>query len=268
MAATRPLITITTDFGYADGTIGAMIGVIKSICPESEVVINAAEAPPHDIPRGAWALYQAVPFFPLNTIHVAVVDPGVGTTRRPVLMTANRGHLIGPDNGVLSWALRTTGESLAYTLENPAYRLSTIDVTFDGRDLFAAAAAHLARGADPRTFGPMIRDPQMLDWPEPQVLSHSISGVVLLADHFGNLITNIPYETVAAVFSDQSLTVQLSGHATVPLVGSYDEITGSLGAVINGSGLLEIAGKRQSAAAITGLQRGATVQIKAGEKAT
>jgi S-adenosylmethionine hydrolase len=251
-----PLITLTTDFGQADGTVGAMIGAIKSICAEAEVVNVASDVPAQDIRRGAWALLQAAPFYPADTIHVAVVDPGVGSTRRAILATTERGNFIGPDNGVLSWAWRRAGERRVYVLENQAYRIAPAGVTFDGRDLFAPAAAHLAAGADPAAFGPMIDDPVELPWPEPQKHRERLEGEILIEDHFGNLITNIPISLVMETFADQTPVAVLRGGWRAELSRSYAGITGSVGAVVNGTGLIEIAGNASSAMSITGCKRG------------
>lgn len=253
------IITLTTDFGFSDGTVGAMIGVIKSICPTAEVVIASADVPAGDVHRGAWALFQAAPFFPPNSIHVAVVDPGVGTDRRGLVVGTDRGQFIGPDNGILSWAWRVAGRQSIRVLTNRAFRLASPGITFDGRDLFAPAAAYLASGVDPRQMGPEIENAIELEWPEPDIDGSRIVGEVLVADHFGNLISNITMDDVARLFVEQPFTVTVGDQPAGGLVGGYERIVGSLGTVINGSGLLEIAAKGGSAARITGLGRGARV---------
>jgi S-adenosylmethionine hydrolase len=258
----NPIITLTTDFGAADGTVGAMVGVIKSICPSAEVVTIASDVPAHDIPRGAWAMMQATPFFPAHAIHVGVVDPGVGSDRRGLLVTADRGSYIGPDNGLLSWALRRCRPERAFTLENPDYRIAPIGVTFDGRDLFAAAAAHLAAGADPKSFGRETDSMVELRWPEPRVGERRIRGEILMVDHFGNLITNIPLTTVAETFADTPARVVLANGMRARMCASYADIEGTLGAVINGTGLIEIAGHETSAARLAGCARGDRVTVE------
>lgn len=261
MPPRAPIITLTSDFGMADGTVGAMIGVIKSICPVAEVVVTAADVPPHDISRGAWALLQSAPFFPPGCIHVAVVDPGVGSGRRGLLVQTERDSFLGPDNGVLTWVLRGPTNVTYRELTNRSYRLASAGVTFDGRDLFAAAAAHLAAGADPSAFGPTIDDPVRLEWPDPVVRDERVLGIVLVSDQFGNLITNVPFEQVAGLFGDAELVVSVGTITAIPIVPSYSHIREEYGAVVNGTGLLEIAAHRGSAAARTGLQRGAAVII-------
>ena len=270
----RPLITLTTDFGSADGTVAAMIGVIKSICAEAEVVSVNSGIPPHDIPRGAWALFQSAPFFPSDAIHLALIDPGVGSHRRPVMATTDHGTFIGPDNGVLTWAIRGVSGVTWRLLENPAYRIAPVGVTFDGRDLFAPVAAHLAAGADPEAFGPVIDDPVSLRWPEPQLRDDTIEGEILIVDHFGNLVTNVPLAMVAELCGDRSFQVILPAarsaipgkHRTAtdpaPFARNYDEIRGKLGAVINGAGLVEIAARQGSAAAQAGRGRGDRIVVR------
>ncbi len=256
-----PLITLTTDFGLADGTVGAMIGVIKSICPEAEVINVASDVPRQDIHRGAWALLQSAPFFPPETIHVAVVDPGVGSGRRAILVTSEHGLFVGPDNGVLSWAGRRVGGKQVYRLENLSYRIAPVGVTFDGRDLFAPAAAHLAAGTDPAAFGPLIDDPVELPWPEPQKQGERLEGEILVEDHFGNLITNVPLALVMETFADQKPVAVLRGGWRAELSRSYAGITGLIGAVVNGTGLIEIAGNKSLATSITGCKRGDKIVI-------
>ena len=261
MSQDRPLITLTTDFGLADGTVGAMIGVIKSICPSAEVVNLASDVPAHDIVRGAWALFQASAFYPPDTIHLAVVDPGVGTDRRALAAFTERGTFLGPDNGVLTWALRGVGEVHHRELSNPAYRLVSDGVTFDGRDVFAPAAAYLAAGIDPAELGPVIGNPMEVPWPEPDCTEGRIAGEIVVVDRFGNLISNIPRAEVQREFGDCPVAIRIGPHHAGGLVRGYADITGSLGTVVNGAGLLEIAGNRCSAAEAAGLGRGEAVFV-------
>lgn len=258
---TNPLITLTTDFGYADGTVGAMIGVIKSICPVAEVVSIAHDIPPHDIVHGAWALYQSAPFFPSRTIHVAVVDPGVGTRRRAILIETQRGYLLGPDNGMLVWAGEAMGMVRRFAIENTAYRLGPRGLTFDGRDLFAAVAAHMANGIEPTEIGEGIPAIVDLSWPEPTAREGRIEGEILLDDQFGNLVTNITAAMMAEVFGDAGVLIIMDGKPVGGLSRGYAGIEGHLGAVINGTGLLEIAVPEGSAAALTGGRRGDKIVV-------
>lgn len=252
---TRPLISLTTDFGNSDGTVGAMIGVIKSICPAAEVEHVAHDIPPHDIVHGAWALYQSAPFFPQGTIHVAVVDPGVGTRRRAILIETEKGTLLGPDNGMLGWAANAMGVKRCFAIENTPYRIGLPGLTFDGRDLFAPVAAHLANGVEPTEIGQEVAAVVELSWPEPVVRGGRIEGEILLDDRFGNLITNIPVSLLAEVFGDSGVLITMNDRPIGGLARGYAGIEGHIGALINGTGLLEIAVPEGSAAILTGGHR-------------
>lgn len=232
-----------------------MFGVIKSICPEADVVEIAHDIPPHDIVHGAWALFQGAPFFPAGTIHIAVVDPGVGTKRRAILIETEKGLLLGPDNGMLVWAANAMTPKRYHAIENTPYRLGLKGLTFDGRDLFAAVAAHLATGVEISAIGEQVPAIVDLSWPEPVVSNNRVEGEVLLDDRFGNLITNIPARTLASVFGDSALLITLDGRPIGGLSSGYSAIAGHLGTVINGTGLLEIAVPEGSAAVLTGGQR-------------
>lgn len=238
-----------------------MIGVIKSICPNAEVVSIAHDIPPHDIVHGAWALYQSAPFYPAGTIHVAVVDPGVGTRRRAVLIETEKGLLLGPDNGMLVWAANSMGVRRYFVLENALYRLDPPGLTFDGRDLFAPVAAHLANGIEPAAMGTEVAAIVDLSWPEPNAGHGRVEGEILLDDRFGNLVTNIPAGLLAEVFGDETVLIVLDGRPVGGLSKGYGGILGHLGAVINGTGLLEIAVPEGSAAALTGGSRGDKVIV-------
>jgi S-adenosylmethionine hydrolase len=251
----NPLITLTTDFGHSDGTVGAVIGVIKSICSAAEVVDVSHDIPPHDIVHGAWALYQSAPFFPPGTIHLAVVDPGVGTRRRAILIETEKGMLLGPDNGMLVWAANAMTVKRYFAVENTSYRLGVPGLTFDGRDLFAPVAAHLANGVEPDEIGREIPAIVDLAWPEPQISDGRIEGEILLDDRFGNLVTNITAAMMAEAFGDSGVLIIMDNRPIGGLSRGYAAIEGHLGAVINGTGLLEIAVPEGSAAALTGRQR-------------
>ena len=182
-------ITLLSDFGTVDGFVGAMKGVILGIAPRATILDLTHEIPAQDIRAGAWALREAAPHFPRGTIHVAVVDPGVGTPRRPIALRAGGHWYIGPDNGLLT--LAAADASSGVLLEQPGFRRSTVSNTFHGRDIFAPAAGHLAAGVDPAELGPALSEWERLSMPEPTVAPGQISGHVIHVDRFGNLITNI-----------------------------------------------------------------------------
>ena len=180
-------ISFTTDYGLADGFVAACHGVLATLAPEARVIDITHQVPPQHVRRGAVALAQTVPYLP-EAVHVAVVDPGVGTRRRGVVVSAAQGVLVGPDNGLLLPAADALGGvHAAYELAASAYRLSTTSATFHGRDIFAPAAAHLARGIAPEEFGPAVDD--LVQLPEQPVTArpHQLRAEVLTVDGFGNV---------------------------------------------------------------------------------
>src|SRR5262245_43158568 len=209
-----PLITLTTDFGSRDPFVGIMKGVILSICPAARLVDLTHELAPQDVLGGRLALESAVPFFPDGTVHLAVVDPGVGTARRPIAIRCGRHHLVGPDNGVLSFALEHPGCTVV-ALAAPEYRLPEVSATFHGRDIFAPAAAHLAAGLPLERLG--------LSLPGCRLEGGAVIVEVLDADHFGNLITSIASTRLAEIPGRGVPTVEVNGRPALRLVGSYAE---------------------------------------------
>ncbi|MFZ8844723.1 SAM hydrolase/SAM-dependent halogenase family protein [Thermoflexus sp.] len=185
------VITLTTDFGDEDGYVGTMKGVILSIAPDVRLVDLSHHIPPQDIRRAAFVVAEAAPYFPPGTIHVAVVDPGVGSGRRALIVETERALFVGPDNGLFSFILDNHLEARCYAIEEPAYRLPQVSYTFHGRDIFAPAAAHLARGVPPAAFGPPVTDPVRLPPPRLDLEEERIVGEILHADRFGNLVTSI-----------------------------------------------------------------------------
>jgi len=180
-------ISVTTDYGLRDGFAAACHGVIARLAPAVRVIDVTHEVPPQQIRHGAMALAQTVPFLP-ESVHLAVVDPGVGTTRRGVVVVAERGLLVGPDNGLLLPAADVLGGvQVAYELTEPAFRLPVTSATFHGRDIFAPAAAHLALGAEPSSFGARAED--LVRLPEPLLAAFpgKLVTEVLTVDHFGNV---------------------------------------------------------------------------------
>ena len=185
----KPLVTLLSDFGTVDGFVGAMKGVIFSIAPDATVVDLTHEIPAQDVRAGAWALREAAPHFPPGTIHVAVVDPEVGTARRPLALEC-RGHwFVGPDNGLLSLAAEEASTGIA--LDRPEYHRPQVSNTFHGRDIFAPAAGHLAAGVAPRELGHEIKKWARITVPAASFNGDRVMGQVIHVDQFGNLITNI-----------------------------------------------------------------------------
>lgn len=243
-----PIVTLTTDFGARDGYVGAMKGVIATLAPGTPVVDIAHDVPRHDIAHGAWTLANAAFEFPAGTIHVAVVDPGVGGQRTEVIALA-RGHtFIGPDNGLFAHVAATCDGCWAIT--SPAFRRPDASATFHGRDVFAPAAAALARGLSPSMAGPATCLGGRLPWPAPV----AGEGTVVHVDVYGNLISDL-------VAPAGARTVAIAGHA-LPLVTTYEAVAvGEPCAYIGSMGTVEVAIRDGDAAAVLALGRGARVRV-------
>src|SRR3989442_15159550 len=180
------LITLATDFGFSDWFVGTMKGVILGIAPRAAIVDITHEIPAGDIRAGAFALRASYRFFPKGTVHVVVVDPGVGSERKAIVVETDNYFFIGPDNGVLSWALAKERIKTIRALENEHYFLHPISGTFHGRDIFAPVAAHLASGVPTRKLGPVSKDFMRLPWPEPKRARNRIEAKIVCIDRFGN----------------------------------------------------------------------------------
>ena len=255
-------VTLTTDFGLRDAYVAEMKGVMLSIARASghalQLVDVTHDVERHDITEGALALEAAAPFFPSGTVHLAVVDPGVGTSRRGLAVAADGYLLVGPDNGLFTPFLTTDGWS-AFEIAEADYRLPFVSRTFHGRDLFAPAAAHLALGLDPARLGPAVSDPVLLAWPEVRAVAGAVAGAVVHTDRFGNLITSIHARSVEPLDADVLIRV---GGREVPLAGTYAELpVGRAGALVGSAGRLEIAVREGSAAAVLRAQRGTSVVV-------
>ncbi|MFX1486953.1 MAG: S-adenosyl-l-methionine hydroxide adenosyltransferase family protein, partial [Promethearchaeota archaeon] len=186
-----PIITLLTDFGIKDAYVAAMKGTILKICPVAKIVDISHEVPRFNIEYAAFLLMQTAQYFPEGTIHVVVVDPGVGTRRRRIIIKTKRSFFIGPDNGVLIPAAEREGLSQIIKIESAKYMLCETSKTFEGRDVFAPVAAHLASGTPLESFGRLIENVIEHPFPSPKVSEEGISGEVIHIDGFGNLITNI-----------------------------------------------------------------------------
>ncbi len=234
------LIALTTDFGYQDPFVGIMKGVILGINPEARIVDATHGIAPQDIRGGALALNYAAPYFPPGTIHVVVVDPGVGTERRPILIECEDAFFIGPDNGVLSLAAERKKTLRVVELTNERYRLNPVSATFHGRDLFAPAAAHLSVGAPAQDFGRALKDYARLTWPTAVKSAVEVRGEIIYIDHFGNLITNLTARDLAPL-GGEKVEIALADVAIRGLAASYAEAEAAgYAALINSWGLLEI----------------------------
>jgi S-adenosylmethionine hydrolase len=238
--------------------------VILSALPEAEIVDITHGVEAFNVLDGALAIAQAAPFFPARTVHVVVVDPGVGTPRRPLLVSAGGQFFVAPDNGVLSLAWRHGGSYSARHITAEKYFRQPVSRTFHGRDSFAPVAAALARTSDPTPFGPEVQDAIRLDIPEPRMEGNTIHGVTLRVDRFGNLLTNLTAENASRIFAAGARFRMSLGAAEVTrLVGAFGEgPEGEPAAYIGSSGYLEIGVNRGNAARQIGAGRGAELVIE------
>jgi len=253
------IITLLTDFGLADAYVGVMKGVVLGIAPDSQLVDLSHRVPPQDVRAGAFLLMTAYAYFPAGTVHLAVVDPGVGTERRIVAIRAG-GHLfVGPDNGLLRWAVdRAGGAETIVAVENPAYRLSQTSTTFHGRDVIAPAAAHLATGVPLGALGPPVASLTGNPFPQPQRRANALIGEIVYVDHYGNCITNLPHPAPATT----ATTVEVAGRR-LPLVATYAaRQPGDILAVTGSSGYVEIAIPNGNAAQRLSLTTGTEVVLQ------
>jgi hypothetical protein len=237
-----------------------MKGVILSLAGDVCLVDITHEVEPQQIMEGALMLEAAAPFFPDGAIHVAVVDPGVGTARRGLVVAAAGQFFVGPDNGLFTPVLRAGWR--AFELTAPEYRRPIVSRTFHGRDVFAPAAAHLARGVPPERFGPPVADPVRLPWPEARPTGLGLRGEVIHVDRFGNLVTSIGADQVASLAASGPVVIQVAGHL-LPLVGTYADLpAGGAGALIGSRNRLEVAVREGSAARRLGAERGTPVLLR------
>jgi len=259
-----PILTLTTDFGVSDHYVGAMKGVILSICPGAQIVDITHQVTPYEIAEGAYLIAQAYRTFPEGTVHVVVVDPGVGTSRRPILMEAAGQYFIAPDNGVLSMIYLREPHEIRL-ISNEEYFRQPVSRTFHGRDIFAPAAAHLAAGVVPAVFGPRIDDYLRPVFQKPQRSGkRTWVGQILKIDHFGNIITNFHLEDFPNLEA-KDVTFSVGPQEITVLARNYAETgPGELFAIAGSSGYYEISIAQQSAARRIGCVVGGPVELLIG----
>jgi S-adenosylmethionine hydrolase len=256
-----PLITLTTDFGTDSPYVAAMKGVVLSINPNARLVDLSHDVPPQDVRHAAFFLAEAVPYFPPNTIHVVVVDPGVGSDRAVLCVCVAGQRLLVPDNGC--WALLAERPShplrVVHVTERRFWR-PVVSPTFHGRDIFAPVAGYLSLGINPAELGPPAGDWARLAWPAPVRSADHLAGEVIFVDHFGNLISNVPDSALSACGA-RDLHVRVGETTVARRVRTYaDAAPGELVALVSSSGLLEVAVIRGNAARRLQVGVGAPVQ--------
>jgi hypothetical protein len=254
------VITLTSDFGWQDGYVAAMKGVILSICPAAVLVDVAHDVPPQDVRHAGFVLHTAAQTFPPGTVHLAVVDPGVGTERRAVAVQTERAVFVAPDNGLLSLALAGAGDFKAVHISNPSYHRRPVSTTFHGRDIFAPAAAYLANGVPLGAFGPEVRDLVRFAVPGPVAAEKGgITGEAIHIDRFGNVITNVRVEHGQW---DRFAGLKVGRRKVDRMCNAYGEAApGELIVLIGSSGYLEVAQRDGNAARRLGAEPGTAVRI-------
>ncbi len=255
------VITLTTDFGRRDSYVGSMKGVILGISPEAQIIDLCHSVIPQDVPHGAFLLHTGYPYFPEGTIHVAVVDPGVGSERRAIAVKTSKYIFISPDNGLLSYIFRDEKIESIRNIENKTLFRDTISTTFHGRDIFAPVAGHLAKGIPFSEIGQEIVKPVQLPLPQPLLTDDQIIAHVLCVDQFGNLITDITRSFWEKQVKNRRFFI-LCGKRIEKINHSYSESgEGEILAIFNSSDYLEISANRGSAAEYLHLSRGTEIEI-------
>lgn len=264
--ADQRIVTFTTDFGLTDHYVGAMKGVILNVNPSAHVVDISNSVQAYDVLDGAITISQAYKYFPANTVHLVIVDPGVGTSRRPLLVRTDKHFFLAPDNGVLSFVFEEEKERLQVrhiTAEH--YFLQPVSQTFHGRDIFAAVAGWLSKGVESSAFGEEITDHVRFAAPKPKAMApNTIKGVVLKTDKFGNLITNIRPDDLPELFHSETPPFRIIvGKAEVTkMKTAYAQGTpGETFAILGSMGFLEIATNRGNAARMVGADKGSDVGV-------
>ena len=237
----REIIAILTDFGTKEGYVAAMKGIILKICPKAKIIDISHDIPRHDIFHGAFVLAQVEPYFPkMKTVFIGVVDPGVGTERRGIVIEGKENIFIGPDNGLLSLAAENNGVNRVFEIANPSLMLDKVSHTFHGLTIFAPIAAYIANGIDISSIGPQISDYERITIPQIKIMNKSIYGEVIHIDQFGNIITNIEMKDLQLIDTNYGSKIKINfkgatlifpfeksynyvdPEKTVCVIGSYD----------------------------------------------
>jgi S-adenosyl-L-methionine hydrolase (adenosine-forming) len=258
---TRTLITLTTDFGLSDHFVGVMKGVILGIQPTAQLIDISHGVQPYEIADGAFTIAQAYRYFPKKTIHIVVVDPGVGSARRPLLAEMAGQYFIAPDNGVLSMIFAREQPKVRH-ITNERYFLHPISRTFHGRDVFSPVAAHLGAGVTPAKFGKRIDDYLRAAFDQPsRTGKHTWTGTILKTDHFGNLATNFHIDQFPAIRT-HAFALKVGRQTIARLALTFSECDpGELFVVVGSSGYLEVAASEASAAQTLGCGAGTPVEL-------
>lgn len=258
-----PIITLTTDFGLADHYVGSMKGVLVSRCPNTRLIDISHEIPAFSLLTGAYTIDQAAPYFPSGTVHLIVVDPGVGTARRPLVASASGQYFVAPDNGVLSLVLARDTAARCYEIANRSLWLPSPSLTFHGRDIFAPTAAALANGVPVQDVGPDAHELVVLPHLDVQQIDDKTwQGIVLSIDRFGNVITNFEASDFAQM-ADLPFRLAVKGGQVTEFRKTFGEAGRDMCfGYFGSSGYVEVGVNQQSAAEILGLSVGDSVILR------
>jgi S-adenosylmethionine hydrolase len=262
-AMDRPTITLTTDFGLKDPYVAEIKAVVLNVCPAATIVDISHEIAKFNVRMGAYILASASPYFPKGTIHVVVVDPGVGTKRKPILIQTRQACFVGPDNGILTLAAGNQSIEHVYEIANQKLMLPRISGTFHGRDVFAPVAAHLANGTPPADFGPQTHRIVTPDFTKVIKKKNMLIGEVLYTDSFGNIITNINEKKLASTKIQKTVSVKLGKtRLKLKLCRSYAEARAQEPLALIGShNFLEIAMNQGNASKAFNVNAGEKVAL-------
>ena len=269
-----PLITLVTDFGLQDEYVGVMKGVMLKINPSVKIVDLSHSVEPQDIFGAAYILFSAYKYFAPGTVHVVVVDPGVGSNRRIVCLEVDGYIFLAPDNGILSFLVEKAKPKRIIEVTNRRYFLPEVSNTFHGRDIFAPVSAHIACGVKPEELGAEISEIKKLEIPKPVLVSNGVlSGEIIYIDHFGNIITNVDIEALKKLKSDtntnqidikgEKFSIVVSNREIKKINKSYSDVKdGELIAIFGSSGFLEIAVNKDSAKRLLDVEKGDKIEIR------
>ncbi len=265
-----PLVTLLSDFGLRDSYVAEMKAVILGICQRAIIVDISHEVEKYNVRMGAYILARAAPFFPEGTVHVAVVDPSVGTQRRSIIVTTKRSMYVGPDNGLLMLSAQKEKISHIYSITNSKFMQKNVSNTFHGRDIFSPVAAYLIKGIPASRFGPEIMDPCMPIFFQPTIFEQEIHGEAIYIDCFGNIITNITKKHLdtADIKIGDNLSVTLKEKIIdAKMCSTYGEVSVKTPIVIIGSsGFLELAINQGDASKILDVKAGDKLSLKIRQK--
>lgn len=255
------IITFTTDFGLQDHYVSAMKAVILGIVPDARLIDVSHEIPPQDIMAGAWVIRNSAFLYPANTVHIVVVDPGVGTDRNPIVLKIEDQYFVGPDNGIFS-LLYNEFKYKAYKLNKSKYWRKDLSRTFHGRDIFAPIAAHISNGVNLKELGDPIKDLVSYHWAVPLGDKDGLQGWVIHIDRFGNLITNISEDLLERTAGRRKVKIYVGNTIIDHLVNTFGDVEpGEPVAFIGSSGMLEVAINKGNAAKMLSVDKGAQISL-------